>query len=170
MHDSSRFIRRLLSSGPAPDRANDMRLYSWLIGDWRFDATIYRDDGTEYQGRGEIHFVWALEGRAIQDVWILPGIFYGTTLRVYDPALGRWHILWSDPLRQVYTRQLGRADGREIVQEGQSDKGVPLRWRFVDITPNAFRWLGERSLDGCSSWQLQADFQARRESNEAAHV
>jgi hypothetical protein len=29
-----------------------------------------------------------LEGRAIGDVWILPGVFYGgTTLRVYDPAI-----------------------------------------------------------------------------------
>jgi hypothetical protein len=28
-----------------------------------------------------------LQGRAIQDVWILPDFFYGTTLRVYDPGI-----------------------------------------------------------------------------------
>ena len=38
--------------------------------------------GTKHTERGEIHFGWVLEGRAIQDVWILPGFFYhGTTLQ-----------------------------------------------------------------------------------------
>lgn len=162
MLDTSGFTRTLVSPGPAPDRAGKMGLYGWLIGDRTFDATVHRDNGTTHRGAGEIHFVCALDGRAIQDVWILPGLFYGTTLRVYDPALDAWHILWSDPLKQLYTRQLGRAHGRDIVQEGHSDKGVPMRWSFVDITPDSFRWLGERSLDGGASWQLQSEFRARR--------
>ncbi|TIL41051.1 MAG: hypothetical protein E5Y87_03330, partial [Mesorhizobium sp.] len=65
-------------------------------------------------GRGEVHFGWVLEGRAIQDVWILPArntgaqsslgkwSFYGTTLRVYDPGIDAWHIFWSDPRTQYY--------------------------------------------------------------------
>src|SRR2546425_5180290 len=49
----------------------------------------------------------SLEGRAVQDVWIVPsrsarqapgvsapGILYGTTLRVYDPRSDLWHIIW----------------------------------------------------------------------------
>ena len=152
---TSSFVGKLLSAGPAADRADKMDLYGWLIGDWVMEATVHKD-------RGEIHFAWALDGRAIQDVWILPGIFYGTTLRIYDPAIDAWHILWNDPLKQLYTRQTGRAQGRDIVQLGQADNGVLLRWTFTDITPDSFRWLGERSLDGGASWQLQADFRARR--------
>ena len=101
---ASSFIEALCSDKPAVDRAGKMRLYGWLIGRWTFAATVHRDDGTTHKGEGEIHFAWVLEGRAIQDVWILPGVFYGTTLRVYDPAIDTWHILWSDPLRQVYSR------------------------------------------------------------------
>ena len=97
---------------PAPDRADKMGLYGWLIGSWEMDTVVHADDGTTQKGRGEIHFGWVLEGRAIQDVWILPGVFFGTTLRVYDPGLDAWHILWSDPLRQFYTRQIGRATAR----------------------------------------------------------
>jgi hypothetical protein len=123
---------------------------------------VHLDDGKTHEGKGEIHFVWALDGRAIQDVWILPGAFYGTTLRVYDPALDAWHILWSDPVKQYYTRQLGRARGRDIVQEGTTGEGVPVRWSFTDITPDSFRWRGERSLDGGKTWHLQADFRAQR--------
>ena len=162
MTERTGFMKALHSEGPADDRAGHLELYGWLIGDWVMDATVHKDDGTIFEGSGEIHFGWVLQGRAIQDVWILPGVFYGTTLRIYDPELGAWHILWNDPLRQFYTRQLGRAQGKDIVQIGKNDSGVTLRWSFTDITANTFRWLGERSLDDGKSWQLQAEFHVRR--------
>src|SRR5579875_99847 len=137
----SGFIDAFIAAGPAADRADKMMLYG---------------------RQGEIHFVWALDGRAIMDVWILPGIFHGSTLRVYDPAIDAWHIHWSDPLKPLYTRQIGRAQGADIVQLGDMGHGVHLRWSFSDITPNAFRWRGERSTDAGRSWHLQADFRARR--------
>jgi hypothetical protein len=162
MTTTTSFFDALHAAKPAADRADKMRLYGWLIGDWNFDAVVHADDGTQHQGQGEIHFAWVLEGRAIQDVWILPGLFYGTTLRIYDPGVDAWHILWSDPLKQFYTRQIGRAVGRDIVQEGNAGTGETMRWSFTEITPDSFRWTGERSLDGGASWQLQADFRARR--------
>ena len=161
-HDS--FGGALHSDGPARDRADKMSLYGWLIGRWDMDAVVHLDDGSKHEGRGQIHFGWVLEGRAIQDVWILPGIFYGTTLRIYDPGLDAWHILWSDPLRQFYTRQIGRAQGGDIVQLGKNEAGELVRWSFTEITPVSFRWLGERSHDDGDSWQLQAEFLARRTS------
>jgi len=156
------FVDALHTAGPASDRAASMSLYGWLIGDWEMETVVHADDGTTHRGRGEIHFGWVLEGRAIQDVWILPGAFYGTTLRVYDPGLDAWHILWSDPLRQYYTRQIGRARGKDIVQDGKNDAGDAVRWSFTEITPKSFRWLGERSRDGGATWQLQAEYSARR--------
>ena len=156
------FIEALSSTAAAADRADKMKLYGWLIGRWTMDATVYRDDGTRHQGPGEIYFAWVLEGRAIQDVWILPGVFYGTTLRIYDPGIDAWHILWSDPMRQVYTRQIGRAQGDDIVQLGNNDAGEPIRWSFSAITPDSFRWTGERSRDTGSTWQMQAEFLAGR--------
>jgi len=154
----------LHSDGPARDRESKLALYGWLIGSWTMDVAVYADDGGKHEGRGEIHFGWVLEGRAIQDVWILPGLFHGTTLRVYDPGLDAWHILWSDPLRQYYTRQIGRAQGADIVQEGKNDRGDDTRWSFSEITPNSFRWRGEHSTDAGKTWTLQAEFLCRRAS------
>jgi hypothetical protein len=108
MAAASSLIDALHTDRPASDRADKMSLYGWLIGRWKMDAVVYLDDGTPHRGLGEIHFGWVLEGRAIQDVWILPGVFYGTTLRIYDPGIDAWHILWSDPVMQFYTRQIYR--------------------------------------------------------------
>jgi hypothetical protein len=156
------FLQRLLADGPAADRDEKMGLYGWLIGDWWMDCTLFLDDGGTHRGAGDIHFRWALEGRAIQDVWILPGVFYGTTLRIYDVALDAWHIIWSDPLRPYYARQIGRAWGADIVQVGTDGDGVMTRWSFSEITPDSFRWRGERSPDGGETFQLVADFAAYR--------
>jgi hypothetical protein len=152
----------LAAPGPAPEHADQLALYGRFVGAWEFDATVHRDDGATHHGRGTIDFFWVLQGRAVQDVWVLPGVFHGTTLRVYDPGRDAWHILWSDPLRQYYCRQLGRARGADIVQDGGNDAGETLRWSFTDITADGFRWRGERSRDGGAGWTLQADFRARR--------
>jgi hypothetical protein len=157
------FFDALKADGPAADRADKMALYSWLIGSWAMDSLVHQDDGKTTAGpKGEIHFGWVLEGRAIQDVWILPGVFHGTTLRVYDPTIDAWHILWSDPLKQFYARQIGRRDGDDIVQLGDDGKGTPLRWRFTEIAPDSFHWIGERSADGGATWTRQIEFFARR--------
>jgi hypothetical protein len=161
MHPS--FAAALHADGPAADRARKMGLYAWLIGDWEMDGIIHGEDG-RYEARGEIHAGWVLEGRAIQDVWILPGAFYGSTLRVYDPARDAWHILWSDPTKQYYTRQLGRANGDDIVQEGTNDSGDTVRWKFTERKLDSFHWIGER-LVSADTWKLEAEFFARRAAN-----
>jgi hypothetical protein len=139
-----------------------MKLYGWLIGNWTMQGVIHLDDGNEQRDTGEIYFGWVLQGRAIQDVWIFGEAFYGTTLRLYDPAIDAWHILWNDPVRQFYTRQIGRAHGKDIVQIGNNDAGETLRWSFTEITPVSFHWIGERSRDAGKSFALQAEYFATR--------
>jgi hypothetical protein len=154
--------RLLFAEGPAADRADKMSLYGWLVGTWHMEAVMHTPDGATHERQGDIVFAWALEGRAIVDVWRLPDFFHGVTLRIYDPAIDAWHIVWSDAMRQYFNRQIGRAQGRDIVQVGTSDDGADTRWSFTDITPDSFRWLGERSTDGQKSWVLQADFHCHR--------
>jgi hypothetical protein len=154
-------IEALHTDHPAADRAAGLTLYGWLVGDWNFTGWIQPADAVKHDIRGEIHAGWVLDGRAIQDVWIVPGFFHGTTLRIYDPGLDAWHIIWSDPLRQSYSRQMGRASGKNIVQDGANLNGTTTRWSFVDRTNDSFRWLGER-LAGPDTWVLEAEFFVRR--------
>jgi hypothetical protein len=166
------FVEALCADGPAPDLAEKMMLYGRFVGRWEMEAFVPGPAGLAPAGHGEIHFAWALQGRAVQDVWIMPSRmarregaespvrFYGTTLRIYDPGLDGWHILWSDPEKQFYTRQIGRAEGDDIVQIGQDLNDVRWRWSFRDITADSFRWRAERA-EG-HGWNLVVEFRAWR--------
>ena len=112
---TSAFLDTLGADGPAADRAGKMDLYGSFVGSWDLDVMQIAEDGTKRRRKGEWHFGWALEGRAIQDVWIVPPRgelrsgdaaanvnSYGTTLRVYDPRTDAWLIQWTDPVRQNF--------------------------------------------------------------------
>jgi hypothetical protein len=165
-----------LKALPAADRAAEIPqeddVYGWLIGSWDLDATYYPDDAPVIQQKGEAHFEWILEGRAVQDVWITPRRenrnsaasfnLYGTTIRIYDASLRAWRVTWFNPVGGAHDELIGRWNGRDIVQEGKNVTGAAIRWSFVDITPDSYRWLGERLNPDGKTWHLQAEFRARK--------
>jgi hypothetical protein len=172
----STFAGVLHADGADPQRKTKLGLYAWLVGQWEMDVTTILDDGSTHRGHGEIHAGWILQGRAIQDVWMIPrlhergpgievlpgaGNWYGTTLRIYDPNLDAWRILWSDPATSFFTQQTGRARGRDIVQEGPDPRGGSMRWTFSEIEPDRFHWTAERASDN-EKWRQEVDVHAHR--------
>jgi hypothetical protein len=170
------FAQVLHAAGPDPARANALALYAWMVGRWDMEVTTILEDGTTHGGRGEIHAGWVLQGRAIQDVWMIPrlrdrqpgigplqgaGNWYGTTLRIFDPALDAWRILWSDPATNFFAQQIGRAQGADIVQIGPDPRGGSVRWVFSEIQRDSFHWTGERAPDD-RNWRREVDIRAHR--------
>lgn len=170
------FKDALCAQGPADDRAGRMDLYGWLVGSWDLDVTRYQADGAVIRRKGEWHFDWVLEGRAIQDVWIVPPRgsragnaadnrnSYGSTLRVYDPHIDAWRIQWTDPVTLNFLTMIGRKRGDDIVQIGTRPDGVVNRWSFCDITRDRFLWRGELSHDDGATWRTEVAFDCRRVS------
>lgn len=158
----SALAHALISTGPAAD-IGPTALYGWLVGRWDLDITYYDDDGGTRRVTGWMVADWVLDGRAVQDVWHAEGLFHGTTLRVYDPALDAWHIHWTEPQLGIRLTQLGQADTAGIVQDGTLPDGSVIRWSFRDIGPDSFRWRDERSRDA-ETWQIKQEYQARRSS------
>lgn len=168
------FLAALSADGPARELREKMDLYGWLIGAWELDVTRFPAHAPQLTLKGEWHFGWVLEGRAIQDVWIVPPRgarhgdavvnrnSYGSTLRIYDPAIDAWQIQWSDPVTQNFCTMTGRRDGDDIVQFGRNAAGQAIRWSFSQITPDRFRWRGETSPDDGANWRLDVEFIARR--------
>jgi hypothetical protein len=166
----------LHAQGPDPERAEALQLYGRFVGSWDAKITAHGPDGTSHNTNGEIHFGWVLQGRAIQDVWMIPrlserqgarefpiaGNWYGTTLRVYDPTIDAWRIYWIDPARNVFRQQIGRARGSDIVQEGTTETGAHSRWSFTRISANSFHWLGEARPADAADWQLVVEVRAER--------
>jgi hypothetical protein len=177
MSQSSNLSAVLHSDAPATEYAETLSLYGQFVGDWESEIVAITPDGKLHRGYGEIHFGWILEGRAIQDVWMIPrrqnrgpgapllpvaGNWYGTTIRAYDPTLAAWRITWIDPATNSFRQQIGRQQGADIVQEGTADSGALSRWSFTEIRPNSFHWKAEVSSDKGATWRLLVEVFAHR--------
>ena len=169
------FVGALASSGRSPEIPESMDVYGWLVGSWELDVLRYRGIDVAAHGlKGEVHFDWVLEGRAIQDVWIMPRRsdrtgkeeqtqnMYGTTFRMWDPGIQAWRITWKNPAGGHYEEQIGRRIGQDIVQVGARANGTPTRWTFTEIAPASFRWLGEALEADGKTWKPEGEFRARR--------
>jgi hypothetical protein len=169
------FLTVLAAPDRSPEIPESMDVYGWLVGSWDLEVLRYRGTDVAARGlRGEVHFGWVLEGRAIQDVWIMPPRaertgkeektqnMYGTTLRMWDPAIQAWRITWKNPAVGHHEEQIGRRIGQDIVQVGARANGTPTRWMFTEITPDSFRWLGDALEPDGRTWKLEAEFRATR--------
>jgi hypothetical protein len=120
-------------------------------------------DGTRRELKGEWHFGWALEGRAILDVWTAPRrslrqpgeepYEYGATLRFFDPTIQAWRSTWIGPVRHLVLPFLARQEEDEIILEGSFAPGSLTHWTFSHITPTSFRWRNQESSNNGTTWR-----------------
>ncbi|MGO8734142.1 MAG: hypothetical protein ACLQVM_15320 [Terriglobia bacterium] len=172
--ETASFVSALAAGGRSPEIPESADVYGWLIGSWELDVFDYDAYGNAQRGKGEVHFGWVLEGRAVQDVWIMPQRAkrmgnlgqrhnrYGTTLRVWDSSIQAWRVTWINPVTGRRNDLIGRWSGHDIVQIGTSDDGAPIRWIFSEIAPDTFRWTGEALQSDGRTWKLEDEFRARR--------
>lgn len=169
------FHTLLAASARSAEIPESQDVYGWLVGSWDLEVLHYKAvDVSAKRISAEAHFGWVLEGRAIQDVWIMPRSsdrsshtdkrdnMYGTTLRSWDPAIQAWRIAWTNPVTGHREQQVGRRIGRDIVQVGARADGTATRWRFTEITPDSFHWTGEALEPDGKTWKLEGEFLARR--------
>jgi hypothetical protein len=159
----------LSSAGRSPEIPHESDLYGWLIGSWDLDVHYYA--GAKVDLKGEVHFGWVLEGRAVQDVWIMPrerahlgktNNMFGTTLRVWDASIQAWRIIWVNPVTGHREEQIGRWSGPDVMQIGCCSDGTPTRWSYTGITPDSFHWLGEALQADGKTWKLEGEFRGQR--------
>ena len=164
----------LAAEGRSPEIPQAADAYGWLVGSWELDVLHYWTDVARQGLKAEAHFAWVLEGRAVQDVWIMPRRIdrtaalgasqnmFGTTLRVWDPSIQAWRITWINPVTGSRDELVGRWVGKDVVQVGAHLGITPIRWTFTDITPDSFHWIGESLDPDGHTWKLQGEFRATR--------
>lgn len=170
-------IPGLAASGPDAAHADKLMLFGQFVGEWEFDYVGFKPDGTKETGKGEWNFGWVLEGRAVQDVWMVPGRAErnkrgvktgecGSTVRFYDPKLDAWRVVWVGPVHANLRTFIARLIDDEIVLEGKDDDGAPMRWIFSEVTKQSFHWRGVTSHDEGKTWQLQQEMFVRRVTHQ----
>lgn len=153
---------------PTGKHVAKLMLFGRFVGSWTLEWT----GAGGATATGELHFGWVLGGRAIQDIWIVPGrgqlgesqpplAFHGTTVRFYDPTIDAWRSTWIEPINGRVRRFIGRPEGNDILLVSDEDE-PPLRWWFTNIRANSFIWRGETSYDGGRSWNVDEEMRATR--------
>jgi hypothetical protein len=167
------FSAALVASGPHPSLGAHAETYARVIGSWTGELHNHLRGGPPAVSTVEVHFAWALEGRAVQDVWITPArgqppdpaalSWYGTTVRLFDPKSESWRAHWLDPVSGFRLELEGRRIGDDIVQLG-TRAGRPIRWTFSHIRPTSFLWQGHVLDPDGTTWRLEVEMRLRRMS------
>ena len=125
-----------------------------LIGSWRI---AYKDNATGTVRKGEWHFSRVLEGMAVQDVIVLPGFEYGTTLRIYNPDTRAWEIAYGYTGRIMHFE--ARKQKNRIILTNREDEH--RKWVFAEIADNHFHWQ-DIMVKADGEWQVNYDLYAER--------
>ncbi|WP_041289268.1 hypothetical protein [Kribbella flavida] len=148
-----------VADGPRPEFAEPFQVFAPLIGSWDLDVRWYDEAGAVVrQTEGEWHFGWALDGRAVADIWITPSRArrpvdgdgeWGLSIRLYDPELGGFRSTWMGPKHAFVMTFIGRSGEDWITLEAREPTAHRTRWMFTGITPTGFHWRNEdESADG----------------------
>jgi hypothetical protein len=177
MNDPRRdMITTLEARGPHPSIGDQAQTFDRFIGTWDCDYASFKEDGTTKHAKGEVIFGWVLDGHAVQDIWTWieedssGERKLGTTVRFFDPKIGKWRITWIDPVSPAIKLLTGGAVGDRIVLEGKADDGVWMRWSFNDIRRDSFIWRGEKSNGGGNTWRLTDEYHLKRRSAAASQM
>ncbi len=171
---TEQFVAVLVSEQASAELGQNASAYEPMIGSWAVTVLDHIADEKTLTTRGEWNFAWILEGRAIQDVFMVPQLSerhvgmsklynrYGTTIRIFDETIQKWKIFWFNPVNGAQNELEVTVLPDRIVQLGKDSSGNLMRWIFTEIKPDSFKWSGELSKDAGQSWALQAEFFAVR--------
>ena len=147
------FADAFTAAGPRPELADRLGMFAPLIGSWALQVFDYGPGELVVESTAEWHFTWALDGRAVADVWINPSRAdrgpdadgeWGLSLRFYDTTIEAWRSTWHGPKKSWVIQFTGRPTGDGIALEGRRGD-IGLRWIFSDLTADSFNWRAEET-------------------------
>jgi hypothetical protein len=162
-------VTALEALGPLASLGDQAKVFGRLVGTWQVEYSDFSKDGKVTHRSGELIVGWIMDGRAIQDLWIVDPTgtrkereVY-TDVRYFDPKSRTWPAVFVDPEHASVARFTGGSVGDDrIVLETQDFGDNETRWSANDIRPDSFVWREEESSDGGKTWRLLAQHQMKR--------
>jgi len=162
-------VAGLRAMGPHPSLGEQAQVFGRFVGIWDGEYTEFSRDGTATHSSGEWIFGWVMDGRAIQDLFIIhPSAarkerYIGTTLRYFEPKSGTWSVTFIDPENgSVETLTGGAVEDGRIVLHSQNKDGKETRWSFDEIRPDSWVFRDEETRDGGKTWRLREEDHMKR--------
>ena len=159
----------LAATAANPSLGDQAKVLSRLVGTWDVEYTDFMKDGTTLHRTGEFMVGWIMDGRALQDLWIVDP--WGkhkdrevyTDVDYFDAKSRTWHAIFVDPqdgsVARFTASDLG--SNRLVLESKEIDAG-DTRWSFNDIHLNSFIWRDEGSSDGGKTWRLRSEYHMKR--------
>jgi len=163
-------ITELAAVGPHPSIADHARVVSRLVGAWDVEYTDFKKDGRVTQRSGQLIFGWVLDGRAIQDLWVVFPSEAQEEREVYtdlfylDAKSGAWRTVFVDPQEASVATFIEAAagDGRLVLESRDLVPKQVRRWSYSDFRPGSFVYRDEASTDGGKTWKLRSEYHMTR--------
>lgn len=164
------FVAALRAPGPHPSLGEQANVFDRLVGSWNVEYIDFSKDGkVSHHRSGEFIVGWILDGRAMQDIWIVDPSggrkdreVY-TEVRYFDPKSETWHATFIDPQDASIARFTGGVAGSDrIVFETQDLDGTETRWSFNEIRPDSLVYREQSSRDGGNTWRLTSEYHMTR--------
>ena len=159
----------LQATGPHPASGEQAKVFGRLVGSWDVEFTDFSKDGSVRHRSGELIVGWILDGRAMQDLWIVDPSFgrkereVYTTVRYFDPKSGTSPAIFIDPEHASAARFTGGVVGDDRIVLDTRDFGpAETRWSYSDMRPEAFGYREEESSDGGKTWRLTLEAHMKR--------
>lgn len=161
-------VRALQAIGPHPSLGDQAKVFGRLIGTWDVELTDIGKDGKVTRRTGEYIVGWVMDGRVVQDFWIVnPSGAHKdrevyTELHYYDAKSKTWPSTFIDPEHASIARFSGGVVGDDRIVFDTQDFDGDTRWSLNDIHADSFVWREEESLDGGKTWRLTAEHHMKR--------
>ncbi|MGH7710415.1 MAG: hypothetical protein ACRD2A_09965 [Vicinamibacterales bacterium] len=150
--------KELKFGSPNPNAAPELSRFAFLVGEWRCDARLKRDDGSWEKLQAKWVGRWALDGYVILDEYRMTRptgelLVLGLNVRSYDVNKKVWTMKWLNALGGNWT-DLGSDALGGLTMDERSITYVlhePVaghaftRATYFDISEEFFGWRGERS-------------------------
>ena len=150
---------------PNPNAPQELSQFAFLVGKWRGEAKLKREDGTWENLKALWEGRYILEGYAIADEYRMTTptgelLVLGINLRSYDAKKKAWNLKWLNALAGTWT-DLGPEELGGVVVDGKTisyrmkepvAQHAFTRATYTDISADHFIWQGDRSNDG-RTWE-----------------
>jgi hypothetical protein len=162
-------VAALEAPSPNPSLGDQAQVLGRMVGTWEVEYTDFAKDGKAIHRTGEFIVSWVMDGRAVQDLWIVDPSgkrkdreVY-STLHYFDAKSRTWHAIFVDPEHGSIARFAGGPQGSDRFVIETADLGNQTnRWSFNDIRADSFVYRDEASSDGGKTWKLQSEYQMKR--------